>query len=508
MPAGMRKSVQMLEERHAARHSQHSGGDAEEDDEEDGDDEDSSDDVEDSKDKAKEEVGEKATPRPLSARLARVKSGIPRLYEQYSPKVYKVLFSYQALATFAVVVVLAILTVSLAMGCDESTPFGRMCFAPGLGQLIIAFSPLLIVVTAVAWYLHRGYMAKVKEKEEEWRGDEDAQQKSVEVLDEILRGPAKERTRYAKQVVDIMKDFPDKTTVQHKACTVLEAVCRAQHGGVAHVVAVGAVPPLITALETHARVRQVQRSVLSALACVAKYAKQQVFDLGGIPLVITTMSKFKKDQEVQLAAAMTIGGLCQNSPFHQKSVRKYGGVHALVNAVERHTMHADVLVAASEALHMLSKYKAETQDVLLPWLPNLTVLIKQQEVGPDGPDLTDADSDDSRHMWTERKVVYDDKEREVAVRALRRLEAQLKHIQSEVDKSSSEDDEVVGKLKLPKGSEAKELHARMHKWNEKERQAYFKDGDVAEGKQSAQEGHKHKCEVHLARTKSDLSTMG
>jgi len=266
----------------------------------------------------------------------------------------RALLSYVTIAAVSLAF-LAVVTGGLAMGCDEEAPLGSFCVSDGPLQWIVAFTPIAVIISSVAWYYRRQYVGQKKLKELIWQHDPEAQRTAVEILDALVAAPAAERMKYLKQTVQILKDFPDKALIQQKGCLALEAICRAARGNAVNVVSAGAVPLLLLALEKHIRVRAVQRAALTTISCVGKVGKQQMRDLGGIPIVIASMVKFKRDAAVQVSGAMTMGSLCLSADHNLRSVGKYGGMTVLLAAIERHAGRSDVVIAACETLILLLK---------------------------------------------------------------------------------------------------------------------------------------------------------
>lgn len=267
----------------------------------------------------------------------------------------------------------------------------------------------MAAIACGAWQLHRVHVARRLAREAAWRDDSEAQRGAADVLDALTSAPAAERLRYARQVVQILKDFPDKAIIQHKGCVALESICRAQHGNVTQVQAAGAVPVLLAALERHRRVRAVQHAGLGAIACLSKVAKNQIFDLGGIATILGSMSKFKRDPTVQVSGAMALAALCLSSSTNRRSVSRYGGIPLLIQALEKHHARADVLIAASETLALLAEADAELRKQIVPSLSLVQGLIARCETRGQR-----SGADPSRL-----------KDFEAVLRSLRKLEAML-----------------------------------------------------------------------------------
>ncbi|CAE7684509.1 unnamed protein product, partial [Symbiodinium sp. CCMP2456] len=264
-----------------------------------------------------------------------------------------------------------------------------------------------------------------------YRQDAEAQQSAVELLDALLDSPPSEISKYAQQVVQILKDFPDKAAVQHRGWLAVEAVCRADRAQAAKIQALGAVPVLLASLEEHRRVRQVQKAGLAALSCLSKAARQQIFDQGGIPNVVAAMAKFRRDGDVQLGGAMALGGLCVASDACAISAAKYGGINVMTSALERHAKRPDVLIAVSETLALIASTRKE--DILqrmMPALPPLRALLAQH---------ADAGT----------------RESEVVLRSLRKLEDQL--LGSAKEKPTLTDDDDWSEVGTPRQNAQKSV---------------------------------------------------
>lgn len=255
---------------------------------------------------------------------------------------------------------LGVVTAGLATGCEDPPPLGRFCIVEGedpdvasAAQIAIALAPGALTLLCLGTWLYRRLTLQQRHKAAAWRNDSDAQRAARELLDALTAVSPAEQGKYARQVVQIIRDFPDQAVIQLKGCVALEAICRAQKGNAAVVQGAGAIPPVLATLEAHRRVRQLQRAALGALACLGKVGRQQIFDLGGIPNIIASMAKFRRDSEVQVLGSMTLGALCLSSPTCRRSVTKYGGLGVLHAAMDRHADRPDVLVAASETLFLM-----------------------------------------------------------------------------------------------------------------------------------------------------------
>jgi len=255
---------------------------------------------------------------------------------------------------------LGVATAALATGCEEDAPLGRFCVAEGddtvsqVAQWTVAFAPATLIMLCGGAWLKRRYDQEEAGKAAAWRNDSDAQRSASEVLDALMTAPATEQAKYARQVVQILKDFPDTATLQHKGCMALEVICRAGKGNASQVYNAGAVTPILEALETHRRIRQLQRSALSTLACIAKVGRTQIFELGGIPNILASLAKFRRDPEIQVSGALALGALCLSASRCRLSVAKYGGVGLFFAALERHAERAEVVVAVAETLALLA----------------------------------------------------------------------------------------------------------------------------------------------------------
>eukprot|EP00439_Symbiodinium_sp_Y106_P039722 s342_g4.t2 len=285
----------------------------------------------------------------------------------------------------------AVATVGLATGCEEAPPLGRFCVAEGDVQWAVAFAPACLALLGFLCWLRRRKQIRKEASAIRYRQDAEAQQSAVELLDALLDSPPSEISKYAQQVVQILKertyrpefhgefeDFPDKAAVQHRGWLAVEAVCRADRTQAAKIQALGVVPVLLASLEEHRRVRQVQKAGLAALSCLSKVARQQIFDQGGIPNVVAAMAKFRRDGDVQLGGAMALGGLCVASDACAISAAKYGGISVMTAALERHAKRPDVLIAVSETLALIASTRKE--DILqrmMPALPPLRSLLAQ-----------------------------------------------------------------------------------------------------------------------------------
>lgn len=116
-----------------------------------------------------------------------------------------------------------------------------------------------------------------------------------------------------------MADFPGVPKLQLKGLEALEAICRDQKGNAVTVREAGAAKRVLDVLERYPRIRVVVRQGLGTLACLAKIARNDVREEGGIPTIVKAMTKFKRDAMIQVNAAMTLGALCQSSKDNAKS---------------------------------------------------------------------------------------------------------------------------------------------------------------------------------------------
>eukprot|EP00747_Dinoflagellata_sp_TGD_P168584 gnl/TRDRNA2_/TRDRNA2_195312_c0_seq1.p1 gnl/TRDRNA2_/TRDRNA2_195312_c0~~gnl/TRDRNA2_/TRDRNA2_195312_c0_seq1.p1 ORF type:complete len:601 (-),score=128.35 gnl/TRDRNA2_/TRDRNA2_195312_c0_seq1:66-1817(-) len=360
-----------------------------------------------------------------------------------------------------IVGLLAFLTIALWMGCDENPPLGRFCVAEEF-QSIVAILPSTLLFSGGGYWHWRKYTAERQQKESAYQHDGDAQASAMNVLEALTTAPADDRHKYAGQVVQIMKDFPAKAVIQQKGCAAIEAICRAKRGNAVHAQAAGVVPVLLNALEKHLRVRPVQQSGLGALACVAKVARNQVFDLGGIGVILRSMNKFKRDSAVQVSGAMALGALCLNSTQCRRSVAKYGGLTMLLQALERHVDRADVLIAASETMALISQGDSGLRKQLTAALPVVQGIIgryeREAESGKQGRANRARDS-------------------EVVLRSLRKLEARL----CELTGNTGQDDDEMSEAGTPRGAQAVQqafnaqvantidLQKKLNMWNQRKK---------------------------------------
>jgi len=357
---------------------------------------------------------------------------------------------------------LALGTIGLAMGCEPDAPLGRVCISEGPVQWVIAFLPVtLLSCTAFMWF-RISYKTRVEEKQESWQHDGEAQKSAAELLDTLAAAPVAERHKYAAQAVQVLKDFPEKAIIQHKGCAALEAICRAQRGNVQHVHAAGAVPTILRALDTHLRVRKVQSSGLSALACLAKISKQQIFDLGGIETILRSMTKFKRDPGVQVSGAMALGALCLASEQQRRSVARFGGISVLLQALERHVERADVLIAASETLALIAQDNQGLQKQLLSSLPIIQSIVERYEGAKRAAVRPGAGKQ------AEKKL----RDCEIVLRSLRKLEGRLADL-AEVDEDDACSDVATPRLDANQegtnvmqanGQKSAELMGRLNVW--------------------------------------------
>jgi len=316
------------------------------------------------------------------------------------------------------------------------------------------------VTCGTAWWFRRKYRLQQETKEGAWQHDGEAQRSAMEVLQALTSAPVGERAKYIRQVIQILKDFPDKAVIQHKGFVAVEAICRAQHGNTGQVQAAGAIPVILTALEKHLRVRAVQRSGLAALACLAKVSKQQIFDLGGIPMTLASISKFKRDPAVQVSGAMALGAMCLNSERNRKSVAKYGGPSVLLQALERHVERPEVLIAASETVALLIQGDSGLRKQMMPSLGMIQGIVARYESAKDA---------------AERKQKA--KDCEVVLRSLRKLEAQLADLAtapddeecSEVGTPRMGQNKEQGRVEQANAGQANELQDRISQWKKKKK---------------------------------------
>lgn len=221
---------------------------------------------------------------------------------------------------------------------------------------------------------------------------------------------------------------------------------------------------LTRALEAHLRVRPVQHAGLKALACLAKVARSQVFDVGGIPIVLGSMSKFKRDPEVQVSGAMVLGAVCLSSSLHQRSVAKYGGIQVLAEALVRHTGRADVLIAVSETLVIIGQ-GAGLRKQLQSILPEVESIVDQYEAAK---------------ASAEKQGSAQRRDCEVVLKSLQKLEAYLgsRSGAARRGEAPSDDDPDAGAPQYDPCQEAvvveqaavnysSELQERMEKWGER-----------------------------------------
>lgn len=356
----------------------------------------------------------------------------------------------QCLPILAVVALLVLVTAAIAMGCEDAPPLGRFCIAEGPVQWCLAMAPAVLGLLAlVGWLRHRRSRHRAI-AEMEWRQDGEAHRNALELLDALLDSPPAEAAKYSKQLLQIATDFPEKAVIQHKVCLAVEEICAENKSHATQMQAYGAVPILLNALEEHRRVRQVQRGALDALAHMTRVARQQIFDLGGIPNVVAAMTKFRRDADVQVAGAMVLGGLCVNSDACRLSVGKYGGINVLTAALDRHKERPDAVIAAAETLALLaSGRQGDILQRMMPALPLVQAMIA--DLGEDAA-------------------------AQVVLRSLQKLEAQLL---SQAKHRTAKDDDEWSDIGTPRqkvqkalvknaqdeAKQVSELHDRFKRWN-------------------------------------------
>lgn len=361
--------------------------------------------------------------------------------------------SWRGLALFTSAMLLAAVTAGLATACEPGAPLAEFCIVEGAVQWTLAAMPASVLLCGSAcWLRHR--LAKRKRKmSESWKHDGEAQSSACDVLVALTAAPAEERVKYVRQVVQIMKDFPDKSTIQHKGCVALESICRAQRGNVAQVQAAGAVPVLLAALQGHLRVRKVQSAGLGALACLAKVSRQQIFDQGGIPIVLRSMAKFRKDHAVQVSGAMALGALCLSSQTNRKSVAKYGGIPLLFLALERHMDRADVAVSTSEALSLIAQGGPALQKQMNSYVQVLRAVVVRYDSAVAATGGENGGGGGAA----------------VALRSLRKLEGQLADAvrareDDECSEASATSAQELAKVHQASAGMAFDLQERLDKW--------------------------------------------
>eukprot|EP00930_Biecheleria_cincta_P034268 TRINITY_DN23697_c0_g1_i1.p1 TRINITY_DN23697_c0_g1~~TRINITY_DN23697_c0_g1_i1.p1 ORF type:complete len:634 (-),score=145.06 TRINITY_DN23697_c0_g1_i1:78-1898(-) len=376
---------------------------------------------------------------------------------------------------------LGLVTAGLATGCEDPPPLGRFCIVQGgdpdvasAAQLAIAFAPAVLTLLCLGAWLRRRFVLRQRQKAAAWRNDSDAQRAARAVLDALMAAAPAEQSKYARQVVQIIRDFPDKAVIQLKGCVALEGICRAQKGNAAVVQGAGAIPLVLTTLEAHRRVRQLQRAALGALACLGKVGRQQIFDLGGIPNIIASMAKFRRDSEVQVLGAMTLGALCLSSGTCRKSVAKYGGLGMLHAAMERHADRPDVLVAASETLYLICA--GEDKELLAA--ANAALPMVQSLVGRWSDKAAGGRADDAN-------IAVKPHDCEVVLRSLQKFEAKLLGSSTSRRQQSNgqgDDDDwseagtprqaarkSAAKAEKDQAKQAEDLVDRFRRWNVKQR---------------------------------------
>lgn len=374
----------------------------------------------------------------------------------------------QLLTAGMAVAMLAGISASIATSCGKNAPIARLCIRQGTVQWIIAIVPSSLILLCALFWLYRTYALRQQLREHKWRHDGEAQKSAVEVLEALTAAPPEERLQYTRQAVQILKDFPSKAIIQCKGCMAIEAISRAQRGNVVQVQAAGAIPVILTALETHLRVRAVQRAGLSAISCLAKVGKQQIFDDGGIPILLSSMAKFRRDKHVQVSGAMALGALCISSATNRRSVVKYGGMKLLMEAFQRHLDHADVLIAASETLVLLCQDNGKNRKEMTGSLAIIQELIGRYE---------DARLDDINGKRS--------RDCDIVLRSLRKLAAQLCDTTGGDDSDGSEaaapqvnPGKEAFSIAIGNSGQALDLQDRIAKWKSKKK-AKFKETDDA-----------------------------
>jgi len=206
----------------------------------------------------------------------------------------------------------------------------------------------------------------------------------------------------------------------------------------------------------------VQSSGLSALACLAKISKQQIFDLGGIETILRSMTKFKRDPGVQVSGAMALGALCLASEQQRRSVARFGGISVLLQALERHVERADVLIAASETLALIAQDNQGLQKQLLSSLPIIQSIAERYEGAKQAAVRPGAGK------GAEKKL----RDCEIVLRSLRKLEGRLADL-AEVDEEDGASDVATPRLDANQeganvmqanGQKTTELMGRLNVW--------------------------------------------
>eukprot|EP01043_Picozoa_sp_COSAG02_P052450 COSAG02_NODE_5653_length_4149_cov_3.358765_1_plen_726_part_00 len=76
----------------------------------------------------------------------------------------------------------------------------------------------------------------------------------------------------------------------------------------------------------------------------------KIRDAAGIPAIVSAMSRFPDDVDVQVACASALGRLAQESPASQTAINLAGGVEVLAAAIDRHSTASTVMLNCKYAM--------------------------------------------------------------------------------------------------------------------------------------------------------------
>lgn len=157
-------------------------------------------------------------------------------------------------------------------------------------------------------------------------------------------------------VFDEMKKNPRNELIQDRGCLILTRISRDSKHTQGAIVAKGGVPLIVRAMTTHTRSSNVQSRAISALLCLTtdRTARTQIIDHRGTELISWAMREFSSIPLLLKNGATCLCNLSFGCGESKRRIGRIGGIHVVVNAMNKFPQDADLQARCCLALRNLA----------------------------------------------------------------------------------------------------------------------------------------------------------
>lgn len=157
-------------------------------------------------------------------------------------------------------------------------------------------------------------------------------------------------------VFHAMKNNPRTEHIQDRGCLILTRISRDSKHAQKAIVAKGGVPLIIRAMTTHTRSSNVQSRAIAALLCLTadKAARTQVIDYRGAELITWAMREFSGVMLLLKNGATCLCNLSFGCAESKRRIGRIGGIHVVVNAMNKFPQDVDLQARCCLALRNLA----------------------------------------------------------------------------------------------------------------------------------------------------------